>query len=64
MWTTVYVVKGLEKAKEIQKKLKEEGFLVKVNLIKTENDEETYEVIGPEFESKDIEEAMIELGIL
>lgn len=64
MWTTVYVVKGLEKAKEIQKKLKEEGFLVKVNLIKTENDEETYEVIGPEFESKYIEEAMIELGIL
>lgn len=64
MWTTVYVVKGLGKAKEIQKKLKDEGFLVKVNLIKTENDEETYEVIGPEFESKDIEEAMIELGIL
>lgn len=64
MWTTVYVARGIEKAKIIEETLKKEGFLVKIKLIGKENKEELYEILAPEFEARDIEEAMIELGIL
>ncbi len=64
MWTTIYMAKGIENAKEIQRVLKNEGFLLKINLIGKEDNEELYEILAPEFEVEDVEEAMIELGIL
>lgn len=64
MWTTIYMATGKDNAKEIQEILKNEGFLVKINLIEKEKGEETYEILAPEFEVVDIEEVMIELGIL
>lgn len=64
MWTTVYMATGLERASQIQEKLKREGFMVKIKHFAKEGDEELYEILAPEFEIQDIEEAMIELGIL
>lgn len=64
MWTTVYMATGEDNAKEIQEILKNEGFLVKLNFSSKENEEEIYEILAPEFEAEDIEEVMIELGIL
>lgn len=64
MWTTVYLAVGLSMATEIQEKLKEEGFLVKIKYFSKEGEEELYEILAPEFELLDIEEAMMELGIL
>ena len=58
------MAKGIENAKEIQRVLKNEGFLLKINLIGKEDNEELYEILAPEFEVEDVEEAMIELGIL
>ena len=55
---------GLENAKEIQEILKNEGFLVKINLISKENKDEVYEILTPEFEVKEVEKAKVELGIL
>lgn len=63
MWTTVYMAKGLELAKSIEKRLKEEGFLVKIKFSSIEQGEALYEILAPEFEAKDVQEAMIELGI-
>ena len=56
--------KKIENEKEIKKKKKNEGFLLKINLIGKEDNEELYEILAPEFEVEDVEEAMIELGIL
>lgn len=64
MWTTVYMAVGLDTANEIEEKLKNEGFLVKIRYFAKEGDEELYEILAPEFELSDIEEAMMELGIL
>lgn len=55
---------GENNAKAIKEILKNEGFLVKINFVGKENEEETYEILAPEFELEDIELAMIELGIL
>lgn len=46
------------------KKLKEEGFLVKVRLFTKEGDEELYEVLAPEFEADEIQEVLFDLGII
>ena len=64
MWTTIYVAMGRENAFEIGKKLRAEGFIIKVELFTTEGTEEVYEIIGPEFEVDDIRDAMVELGII
>ena len=64
MWTTVYMATGLEYASEIEKNLKSEGFLVKIRYFSLENEEELYEILAPEFEAEDVQEAMIELGIM
>lgn len=55
---------GIENAKKMQKILKDEGFLVKINFSGKEDNKEVYEILAPEFEVEDVEEAMIELGIL
>lgn len=64
MWTTVYMATGLEYASEIERNLKSEGFLVKIRYFSLENEEELYEILAPEFEAQDVQEAMIELGIM
>ncbi len=64
MWTTVYVATSLEQATEIEKQLKEEGFLVKTQLFSTEEDEKLYEILAPEIEAMDIQIVLYNLGIL
>ncbi|NLY66219.1 MAG: hypothetical protein GX069_01530 [Tissierellia bacterium] len=64
MWTVVHVAVGLDEARKIEKKLKEEGFLVKVRLFTKEGDEELYEVLAPEFEADEIQEVLFDLGII
>lgn len=64
MWTTVHVAVGRDKALEIKSKLENIGFLIRVNCFGLEGNDELYEIIAPEFEVKDIQEAMIEIGIL
>lgn len=64
MWTTIYMATGIENAKEVKEILRNEGFLIKINFVGKENKEDVYELLAPEFEVEDVEEAMIELGIL
>lgn len=64
MWTTVHVAVGEESALEIKSKLKTMGFLVKIDNFDLEGNSELYEIIAPEFEAKEVQEAMIELGII
>ncbi len=64
MWTTIYMAIGLKNAEMIEKRLKEEGFLVKIRYFSLEGEEELYEILAPEFEAEEVQEAMIELGIM
>lgn len=64
MWTTVYIATGRENALDIEEKLKAEGFLIRVKFFSLEGEDELYEILAPEFELADIEETMIELGII
>ena len=64
MWTTVHVAIGKDMALEIKSKLKSVGILVKINYFALEGNDELYEIIAPEFEVKDVQEAMIELRII
>lgn len=64
MWTTVYMASGHENALKIEKKLKAEGFLIKVRFFSKEGEEELYEILAPEFEAEDVQMGMIELGIV
>lgn len=64
MWTAVYMATGLDRAQEVEKKLKGEGFLVKIKYFAQEGEDELYEIMAPEFEAADVQEAMIELGII
>lgn len=64
MWTAVYLATGLDLATEIEKKLQEEGFLVKKQLFTKEGDEELYEILAPEFEANDIQAVLFDLGII
>lgn len=64
MWTAVYLATGLESAQRIEKKLKDEGFLIKVKLFSKEGDEELYEILAPEFEADEIQAVMFDLGIM
>lgn len=64
MWTAVYVAIGIENALDIERKLKNEGFLIKKRFFSLEGEDELYEIIAPEFEVEEIQEAMLELGII
>ena len=64
MWTTVYVASGLENAEDIKSRLQKEGFLIRLESFTKEEGEMLYEILAPEFEAEDIEQAMIELGII
>lgn len=64
MWTAVYLATGLELAMEIEERLQEEGFLVKKQIFTKDGDEELYEILAPEFEAKDIQAVLFDLGII
>lgn len=64
MWTVVHVAIGLESAQKIEKRLKEEGFLVKIKLFAKEGEEELYEILAPEFEADEIQTVLFDLGII
>ena len=64
MWTAVYLATGLELATKVEKKLQEEGFFEKVQLFTKEGDEELYEILAPEFEAKEIQAVLYDLGII
>lgn len=64
MWTVVYMASGLQQATEIERLLKVEGFLVKKQLFSIEGDEELYEILAPEFEAKEIQAVLYDLGII
>lgn len=64
MWTAIYVAIGIENALDIERKLKNEGFLIKKRFFSLEGEDELYEIIAPEFEAEEIQEAMLELGII
>lgn len=62
MWTVVYVADSIEAANKITKILRDEGFLVKTELIINDG-EEIYEILAPEIEAEEIKEFIIELNI-
>lgn len=64
MWTAVYLAIGKDLAMEVERKLQEEGFLVKKQLFAKEGEEELYEILVPEFEAKEIQAVLYELGII
>ena len=64
MWTTVYLAIGLELATGVENRLKEEGFLVKKQMFAKEANEELYEILAPEFEAKDIQAVLFDLGLI
>ncbi|NLY77612.1 MAG: hypothetical protein GX080_05935 [Tissierellia bacterium] len=65
MWTTIHLVTGLDNAKKIENMLKNEGFLVKINLFSKEGDEEIYEILAPEFEAEEVQQVLVlDYGIM
>ena len=50
MWTVVYVADSIEAANKITKILRDEGFLVKTELIINDG-EEIYEILAPDRKS-------------
>lgn len=64
MWTTVYIATEIENAQNIERKLTNEGFMVRIKFLANENGLDLYEVLAPEFEVVEIQECMIELGIV
>ncbi|HHV27587.1 hypothetical protein FYJ27_02395 [Anaerosalibacter bizertensis] len=64
MWTAVHVVDSYNRAKEIENKLIDEGFLVKVEVFTKEGDTLLYEILAPELEAEDVQLALLDLGII
>ncbi|RKD33410.1 hypothetical protein [Thermohalobacter berrensis] len=62
MWTAVHVVEGKKTAKEIEKRLIEEGFLVKVEPFSKDGNRELYKVLAPEFEAEEVQSVILDLG--
>ena len=64
MWTAVYVATGLENAEKIKKRLTEEGFLIRIKYFSQGGNEELYEILAPEIESEEVQEALYDLGLI
>lgn len=64
MWKTIYVANNLKEAKNIENKLINEGFLVKIKDFSEENEEYLYEITVLEYEAKDAHGYLNENGIL
>ncbi|HHV39188.1 MAG TPA: hypothetical protein GXX70_06840 [Tepidimicrobium sp.] len=63
MWTTVYLATGLEQAIKVEEQLRNEGFMVKKNLLYKDGDEDLYEILTPKFEADDVRMVLFDLGI-
>ncbi|NLY44953.1 MAG: hypothetical protein GX053_03035 [Tissierella sp.] len=64
MWTTVYVASGYDYAQKIEKRLSEEGYIVKTKFFAMEGEEKLYEILAPTFEAEDIQTVLVELEIM
>ena len=64
MWTTVYVATGHDWAKELEKRLAAEGYIVKTKFFAMEGEEELYEILAPTFEAEEIQTVLVELDII
>lgn len=64
MWKTIYVSNKLKEAKNIENKLIDEGFLVKIKDFFQEDGECLYEITVLEYEAKDAHGFLNENGIL
>ncbi len=62
MWTAIYMAEGAKAAKELEEKLKAEGFLIKVKPFSKEGDNILYKILVPEFEADDAQTVLIDLG--
>ncbi len=61
MWTAIHVIEGNEAANKIKDELIQEGFLVKISLFYKEGDNETYQILVPEFEAQEAYTVLIDL---
>ncbi len=64
MWTTIYVASGSAWAETVEKKLFQEGYIVKRKFFALEGDEELYEIMAPSFEAEEIQNVLMDLGII
>ena len=64
MWTVVYISMDLNMAIEIEDKLREEGFLIKRQVLDSDEDEKLYQILAPEFEAEEIQLVLFDLGLL
>lgn len=64
MWTTIYVAVGYDYAQEIERKLKQEGYIVRSKYFSMEAEEELYEILAPSFEAEEIQAVLVELEII
>lgn len=64
MWTVVYLAAGKNAAMKIIDILENEGFVVKTQFFAKDGEEELYEILAPEFEAKDIQKVLYEMGII
>lgn len=62
MWTAIYMAEGEAQAREIEKKLFEEGFLVKIKPFIKQGEERLYKILVPEFEAEEAQNVLLHLG--
>lgn len=62
MWTAVYMIEGIDSAQQLENKLQAEGFLVKKRPFSREGETVVYEILVPEFEAKDVQSVLLDLG--
>ncbi|EOD00855.1 hypothetical protein [Caldisalinibacter kiritimatiensis] len=53
MWATIYMADSLATANEIEKKLQQEGFLVKKKPFSKQGKNTMYEILVPQFEAEE-----------
>jgi hypothetical protein len=63
MWTTIYMVTGIDEANNLTDILKKEGFLVKSKFVTNDGEGDLYEILAPEFEAEDIHQVLRELNL-
>ncbi|MCL6518014.1 glutamate decarboxylase [Alicyclobacillus sp.] len=59
MWTVIYIAQSDKQAEQIQRRLADEGFLVKVR--KTNLSRQQYEILIPESELDEVQEVLNEV---
>ncbi len=64
MWTTIYIAVGEENTLRIKNTLIQAGYILKTKFLTSENGKELYEILVPQFEAEEVQEFIIESGIL